>query len=173
MLKWILIGAGCLVGLVIVLFLIGLGRPRGHVAKVRARFMASAQKIFATLSDLERWPEWNAEMRAMMRQPDRDGHAVWLSKGKWGDMPMEIRRLEPPRLLETFVRDPGGTFQGTWTYEVEADETGCRVMITERGDVNSAFFRAMMLFHDNHATARRFLESLARRLGEEVSPESL
>jgi hypothetical protein len=63
-----------------------------------------------------------------------------------------------------------GTFAGSWDWELTAVPGGTVVTVTESGDVRSAFFRALIIFHDNAATMLAFHHAFARRLGVSVRP---
>lgn len=174
--KWIVWILAALVGLVVIALVIGWLRPVAHVARTEAEYAAPPGEVWAVLTDFAAWDDWNPEIASMERLEDRDGRAVWLAKGGWGDLPTEIVRAEPPDegssgVLETFV--DGGAFQGTWIYELAPSVPGTRLRITERGEVSNPLFRAMMIFHDNYASMRAFHEALATRLGEEVTVEEL
>ena len=175
--KWVLWSLAAVLALAVVALVIGWLRPAGHVARTQTEYAAPPVEMWTVLTDFAAWGEWNPEITSMERLEDRDGRAVWLAKGGWGDLPTEIVRSEPPGegspsgALETFV--DGGAFQGTWVYELAPSGTGTRMRITERGDVSNPVFRAMMIFHDDYASMRAFHEALATRLGEEVTVEEL
>src|SRR5262249_10272046 len=81
-----------------IVFVVGTVRPKTHVARCRARFRGSADAVWSRIADLERWPDWNRAVRKTTRQPDSGGREVWLTSGKWGDMPTIVERREPPHL---------------------------------------------------------------------------
>lgn len=171
--KWLLWTAGALLALAVIALVIGWLRPATHVARTESEYATPPIEVWAALTDFGAWGEWNSEITSMERLEDREGRAVWLAKGGWGDLLTEIVRSEPPAegspsgTLETFV--DGGAFQGTWVYELSPSGPGTRLRITERGEVSNPVFRAMMIFHDDYASMRAFHEALAGRLGEEVS----
>jgi hypothetical protein len=153
-------------------FLFGLTRPASHVARTRAHYHSAPEVLWAVLTDFERWPEWNPEVRAVRKLADRDGHPVLDIVGSWGAAATELTVLDPPRRLRTEM-DAGG-FAGSWSYElVGAEEGGTVLTVTEEGRVDSPFLRALMLFHDNWTTLMTFHRALGTRLGEVVEPERL
>lgn len=163
--KWVLIGLLVVVALVAAVFVVGLLRPAGHVASVRAELSAPPERVWETVADFESWGEWVPDVDRMERRPDRDGNQIWLTVGEWGELPTEVQVWEPPRRLKTYV--DGGAFRGYWTFEIEAAGEGSRVTVTEEGWVDNPLFRAMMIFHDNYASATAYLRALGARLGEE------
>lgn len=167
--KWILIGVGAVALLAVLLFLVGLTRPADHVARGRAVYSQTPDAIWATLADFEKWPDWNSNIQKMERREDRDGKQVWTFAGKWGEMPSRIELMEPPRRLVTrILEDAGLGFQGSWEYEIAAQGDGASLTITERGQVDSVLFRAMSIFHDNHATMKQCMIDLAKKFGQET-----
>lgn len=168
--RWLLVVPAVLAVLAALVFVVGLFRPRSHVARTRARFASPAASIWAVISDFERWAEWQPGMKRIERLPERDGLPALITEGEWGEMPMEIEVLEPPRRLVTFV--DGGVFRGRWTWELEpAAGGGTVVTLTEEGEIDNPFFRAVMIFHDNYKTMLGVQRALAGRLDETVEAE--
>jgi hypothetical protein len=153
-------------------FLFGLTRPTTHLARTRALYASSPEVLWATLADFERWPDWNPEVRSVQKLPDRNGRTVLNVVGSWGAAATELAVVDPPRRLRTEM--DAGDFAGSWSYELEgAAGGGTFLTVTEEGRVDSPFFRALMLFHDNWATMMAFHRALGARLGEVVEPERL
>jgi hypothetical protein len=148
------------------MLVVGLLRPATHVASTEAEYATAPGTLWEVIADLPRWAEWNPDIESMERLPDREGREVWMARGGWGDLPTEVVRSEPTRLLETFV--DGGAFSGTWVYELSPAGSGTLLRVTERGEVSNPFFRAMMIFHDNYESMRTFHTALAERIGERV-----
>ena len=170
--RWLMKGLAVLVALILLLFLYGLTRPEGHVASTQARYQAPPDVLWATLADFEKWPEWNPEVVSVAELPERNGHRVLDVVGSWGSAPTELAVVDPPRRLKTEM--DAGDFAGSWSYELTAvPEGGTLLTVTEEGRVRSAFFRALMVFHDNYATMMDFHRALGSRLGESVEAERL
>jgi polyketide cyclase/dehydrase/lipid transport protein len=167
--KWIVIAVVAIAALAAIVLVVGSLRPKTHVARCRADFRQSPEAVWSRIADLARWPEWNPAVRKAARKADRDGREVWITSGKWGDMPTVVERREPPHALRTRVADPNGSFEGTWTYEIADAPGGSTVILTERGSVSSPVFRFFMAFGDPHASMTEFLRSLAASFGEAAS----
>jgi hypothetical protein len=61
---------------------------------------------------------------------------------------------------------------GTWTYELHPEFAGCRLTITEHGEVYNPIFRFFARFVFGHyATLESFLGALGQRFGEDVTIE--
>jgi uncharacterized protein YndB with AHSA1/START domain len=167
--RWVLIVGGLLAGMVVLVVVVGMLRPKGHVARTQAKYRHTPEEVWTTLTDFAGWPEWNPEVKSVEKLDDRNGHPMLNVTGSWGVAPTELTVWDPPRRLET--RMDAGSFGGGWTYELTADAAGGTVLtVTESGEVHNPVFRALMLFHDNHATMMAFHRALAARLGESVEP---
>jgi uncharacterized protein YndB with AHSA1/START domain len=169
MMKWLLIIGSALVLLVVATLVVGLFLPADHVATTRSSIAASPSEVWALVSDWEAWAEWQPEITGVEARPDRDGHPVLLVTGGWGSMLIEVVESDEARRLVTDV--DGGAFRGRWTYDIEASSEGTLLTITEQGTVSNPLFRAMMLFHDNHATMLAYHRALGDRLGVAVTAE--
>ena len=170
--RWLIRGVVVVLGLALVMVLIGLTRPEGHVARTRAHYTSPIELVWSSVSDVERWPEWNPEVRSVERLPDRPGRRVYNVVGSWGTAPTELAVFEPPVRLRTEM--DAGDFSGAWTYDLALSaDGGTDLTVTEEGSVRNPLFRAMMIFHDNHATMIDYHRALGARLGESVTPEKV
>jgi uncharacterized protein YndB with AHSA1/START domain len=170
--RWLLVILGMLVVLVMVVVLVGYTRPKSHAARTQSKLAHSPEEVWAILADFEHWSEWNPEVKRVELQPDRNGHRALTVIGSWGEAPTEITVWEPPHRLVTDM-DAGG-FRGRWTYELSpASDGGTVLTVTEEGEVDNPLFRAMMMFHDNHATMMAYHRSLGSKLGEAVVPTEI
>lgn len=168
--KWLFIGVGVVVLLVVATLIVGMLRPAGHVARTQATYAQPPEAVWAVLADYERWSEWNPEVKTVERLADRGGHTMLNVVGSWGAAPTELVEVDPPRRLAT--RMDAGSFRGGWSYDLAPAPGGGTVLtVTEEGEVDNPFFRAMMIFHDNYATMMAFHGALATRLGGTVTPE--
>jgi len=52
--RWVVIILGAVIGLVVLMTLVGLTRPKGHVARTRAQYRATPEQLCATLTDFVR-----------------------------------------------------------------------------------------------------------------------
>jgi uncharacterized protein YndB with AHSA1/START domain len=162
--RWILIIIGVLFGLVALVFIVGLLRPKSHTATHTTVLSAPPERVWAEIADVDRAPEWVPEVTKVERLPDRDGRPSYRESFGGFEATTVIRVSEPPRLLVKEIV-PGGAFHGSWTWELAPEGTGTRLTITERGTVENPFFRGMMIFHDNTKSARDYATALARRVG--------
>jgi uncharacterized protein YndB with AHSA1/START domain len=170
--KWILFVVGALVLLAALLALIGAFLPREHSATCRARFRAGAEALFQRLADVEAYPAWHADVRAVRFLEPVGETRVFVEETKEGPRRYAIEACEPPRRLVLRVADDSLPYGGTWTYRVEPEASGCMVSVTEDGFVKPVIFRTLARFvFGYHATMESALRGLAQALGESVTIE--
>ena len=167
--KWFLRGVITLVVLILAAFAVAALLPASHVVRLEARYSASADTVWTTLTNFESWAEWNSAVERMERSEVQDDRDTWLSIGEWGEMPTVIVELRKSSRLVTEV--DGGAFHGSWTYDLEPDGTGTMLTITERGQIPFPPFRLFNIGRDNTESARRFLVDLGRHFAEVTVPE--
>lgn len=165
---FIVIGLVALVGMMAV---VGSFVPRHHVAARSARFRASAEALWRTLTEFPEMPSWAPEVTRVARLPDRNGHPVWLHVGRRWSAPMEIIEFEAPRRFRMQVADPKLPFSGSWTYEVAASGEGTVVTITEDGEIGNPLMRFLSRFvFGQTSTMDAYLKALGEKHGETVTP---
>jgi len=173
--QWILLIIGGLIALVLLLVVIGLFLPRSHRATSALQISKSPAEVWAAIRDLGRVPEFWPEIKTAVRQPDRDGHEVWLQTMKNGfALPLVIEEDRPPTRLVTRIAIEGkAPFGGSWIYEVAESGGGTRVTLTEDGFVDNPLFRVISKLMGYHTTLDGYLKALARRFGESAQPTHL
>ena len=129
--------------------------------------------VWAAVRDFESLPRWWGDMQRVERVTGTAGGDMWTYHMSSGPITIAVESSEPPRQLVTrIVADEDAPFGGTWTYDLVPAGDGTRVTITEDGYINSLFFRFVAnVFMGVHGTADSYLESLARRFGQEIEPE--
>lgn len=171
--QWVLFIVGGLVALILALVIVGLLLPRTHVATSTIELAKPPSEVWSLIRDLGQVPAFWPEIKSSVRQPDRNGHEVWLQTMKNGfALPLEIDEDQPPSRLVTRIAIEGkAPFGGLWIYEVSASGTGSRVKVTEDGFVDNPLFRVISKVMGHHATLDSYLRALGKRLGESVEPE--
>ena len=164
--KWLLIAIAGVVLLVLVIAVVGALLPKGHVASRQAHFKKPAAEVFALISDFAAAPTWRRDVKQVELLPPREGKPAFREVGPNGPLVMVVEESSPPRRLVNRIVDQSA-FGGTWTFEISDEPGGCRVAITERGEVYNPIFRVLgRFFISPTATIERYLASLGDKLGE-------
>ena len=173
--KWVLIAAATLVGLVAIAAIIGMVVPREHIAGVTITVRQPPDSVWKVVRDLGGVPQWWSEMKQSVRDPGAVGAERWQQDVGGFKMALLVETEEPPRRLVTRVDSPpDGPFGGTWTYDITPVDSGTKFTVTERGWIGSPLFRFMSRFiFGYYGTQESYARALGRRFGEEVSPARL
>ena len=162
--RWIvwIVAAIALAGALVVI--IGYSLPKEHSATRVARVALPPEAVYALLTDVDKYPSWRPGVRALTRQPDRDGRPAWTEEVSGMKIPLHFEKMERPSLLVARIADPSLPFGGTWTYRLAPAAGGSEVTITEDGEVYNPFFRFMSRFVFGHtATLDEFVKNLEAR----------
>lgn len=163
--KWIVIAVVVLGALIALVALIGSRLPQSHHASVEQIVTAPPEAVWMTITDVEAFPSWRADVKRVQRLPDREGRPAWIEEGRSGKITLAVERLEPPRLLVGRIADPELPFGGTWTYEITPVPGGSRLRITEDGEIYNPIFRFMARFLFGYeGTIRSYTAALQKRL---------
>lgn len=164
--KWIVIALGVVAIAGALAALIGSRLSKTHQASVEKVFPVAPDVIWATITNVEAFPTWRAGVTRVERLPDRNGYPVWIEHGRSGRFTLAVERMEAPRLLVGRIADPDLPFGGTWTYELTSAPAGCRLTITENGEIYNPLFRFMARFIFGYdSTIRGYMTSLEARVG--------
>jgi uncharacterized protein YndB with AHSA1/START domain len=171
--KWALIVAGSLVGVVVLITIVGAMLPRDHVATMRATIPAPQEQVWAALTDVASYPTWRGDVKKV--DVNSPSPLSWTEHTKQGDMTLVTEVFEPPRRLVGRIQDKGMPFGGAWEYQLApapGDATRTIVTITERGWVSNPVFRFVSKYVMGHySTLDSYLKALGRKFGGDVSPE--
>jgi hypothetical protein len=171
MLKILLIIVALLLGTILLVVMIGYALPKDHVAARAISLRQRPADVFALISDFKNEPAWRPDVQQVELLPERDGHTRFLEKSKSGAIPFEVEELTPPVRMVTRIDGERLPFGGRWIFEVSPTAEGCRLNITERGEVYNPVFRFVARFILGYTgTMNSYLTSVARRFGEGASP---
>jgi uncharacterized protein YndB with AHSA1/START domain len=141
MIKWTLIIVGTLAALVAVMAIIGVFMPVAHRASRTVNIEAPPERVFAVLTDVERYPEWRPDVKQVSRLADAGGAMRWQETGAQGTIPYRVIEQAPPARWVVRIDDPSLPYGGSWTYELRVESTGTSLTITEDGEVYHPIFR--------------------------------
>lgn len=162
--KWLLIVALSLAGLLILIVIIGALLPQKHRTTRTITLRQSPEVVWNLISGP---PTWRPEIRKYEELPPREGHRMWRETDKH-DQTITYENLEssPPRRLVNRIADPKLPFGGSWTYEITSEGSGCSLTITEDGEVYNPLFRFVSRFIMGHAaTINTYFKDLQTKLG--------
>jgi uncharacterized protein YndB with AHSA1/START domain len=172
---WIVFVLVILAGIFTLLVFIGSFLPRCHVAALALRTRKPPEMVWEVLTDEAASLAWRHDLIAISRMPDQGGRSVWRERYKGNfTLVVEIIEAVPPCRLVKRIAGEGAPFRGHWAFDLEPLEEGCRVRLTEVGEVSNPFYRFLArLLMDPTVYLERYLEALARRLGEAAVLEDL
>ncbi len=135
--------------------------PEKHEASVSREFQSNRDEVWKILSDFAHWPEWRTDLKAI-----RLGSNTFTEVSTSGEaVEYRIEEFTTPERMVTRITTTGLPYGGAWTYELVATDTGCRLTITEEGEVYNPVFRFMSRFVFGHeSTMRQYLDDLAKRI---------
>lgn len=172
MTRLVLLVVGGLCALVAVVALVGACLPREHRAAVRARFAADPERVYALIADVEGFPSWRADVRAVREIEPRGGRPAFVEEGRHGSVTYAVTADEPPRRRVLAIADEDLPYGGTWTFELASEGAGTTVTVTEDGFVRPVLMRPIARFVlGYHATMEAWLRDLGGALGEDVTVE--
>lgn len=170
--RWVLGTVGVLVAIGLIIYAVGLLLPKSHVASMSARYAASPEALWTTLTDPASFPQWRPGVTRVEILPDENGQRGWREFGSQDAISYRVTQSDRPRRLVARIADANLPFGGTWTYELVPADSGTRLTITERGEVYNPIFRFVSRFVMGYTgTMTGVLRALGTRQGETVVPE--
>ncbi|MBI3269670.1 MAG: SRPBCC family protein [Planctomycetes bacterium] len=166
----VLLGAFALFLAVVVgvVVLLGSRYPTHHTFARVLRVRKSPDEVWRVITDFGAQTAWNPLLRGAERLPDHEGREVWREISRQGPpMLLETTESRPPRRLVRTITDTKAAFRGRWEFELEsAAPDGCRIQLTEHGDVPNPFFRFMVNVVGPAQYVEAYLRGLAKHFGE-------
>lgn len=150
----------------------GRSMPREHTAASSVTLVASADSVFALLSDIKRMPSWWREVQSVRRLTGRKRESwEWAMRGT-GPMQMELTSVSyGERMVTTILNEDQQDWGGRWVFTVDRTAAGTEVHLVEEGWVEKPLFRVMVKMRGGpHRLVDSYLRSLGAHLGETVTP---
>jgi uncharacterized protein YndB with AHSA1/START domain len=166
--KWALLAIAVVIVIIVVVIVAGMIISQAHVASRTARFSAPPEAVWKAVTDVQAYPTWRGDVKAIERLPDGRGGPAWVEISRRGErLPLETVQSIPPRTFVARIADPNLPFGGTWTYEIAPADGGSTLTITERGEIYNPLFRFMTRFVFGYtATMEGYLQALGEKLGK-------
>lgn len=157
-----------LAGLVVMVagvFLVGRSLPEAHQATVSAHFNQPITRVWQVLTDYAGYPAWR-KLKGVTLLPAENGCQRWQEVSGWGDTVTfaEVEKQPEVRLVIR-IADENLPFGGQWTYQLQEQEGGTHLTITEKGQVYHPVFRFMSRYVLGHTRSiKQYQDALGRYL---------
>ena len=170
MLKLIGVAVAVLVGLVAVTLIIGYLLPVKHAVARALWLHQKPETVFALVTDFPAARSWRKGLQSVELLPSENGRTRFREKGKDGVIAFEVVSLDPPNRLITQIADKKLPFGGAWIFDITPTSEGCRLNITEQGEVYNPVFRVVSRFFLGYTrTLDGYLASVAAKFGEKAA----
>jgi ribosome-associated toxin RatA of RatAB toxin-antitoxin module len=166
--RWFLVIVGIFIFIFLVFLIWGLLQPVKHSITRSMHLKQKPETVFAVVDNSTNLPNWSSTVMQVESLPDRDGKPVARVTMRWGHMQMIMTQLDcspPTRLVISMAKEDGPTL-GTWTYQLAAENEGCRITLTEEGEMKNPFFRAIGRMRGLDANVVQTLRDLAKKFDE-------
>lgn len=170
--RWVWSVATAIAVLALLVLLFGSLLPRRFSVTRAIVFHRPAAEVWKVVTDVPAIPSWRPGVVKIEPGPDRNGRPTWVETFR-NNMKISVADTvtTPGHVFEREIFGEGVPFTGRWTFDLSAHEGGCRLVLTEDGDVPNVFFRFVSKFVMGHvAHVDRYLLDLARKFGEEAKP---
>jgi len=172
MLKISGIALAILLGSIVLVVVIGYALPKKHITARAIPLRQKPAEVFALISNFKEAPSWRPDVREVELLPPTNSRMRFVEKSKNGEITMEVMQTDSPQRLVTRVADSKLPFGGFWIFEILPAPDGCRLNITERGEIYNPVFRFVSRFILGYsATLDTYLKNVARKFGSIADPE--
>ncbi|HMI51361.1 MAG TPA: SRPBCC family protein [Candidatus Saccharimonadales bacterium] len=167
MLKIVLIAVAVLFLAFALIALLGFCLPKSHVVSRAIALRQRPEAVFSLLSGFTEGASWRPELKRVEILPPSEGRQVFRETTGQGALTMEVVESRFPHRLVTHIVDRNLPFGGYWIYEVWPTAEGCRLNITERGEIYNPVFRFVARFFLGYTrTIDTYLTNVAGKFGE-------
>jgi len=158
-----------IVVLAAVVALVGSRLPKNHTASRSILLHRSPKEVYDVVRDFNSSPSWRSDVKSV-EVKTQPGKTTFREVGS-DTVDYEVAEDVPGQKLVTRILNTDLGYSGKWTYEFPPEGDGTRVKITEDGEVSNVLFRFMSRYVLGHtSTMDSYLNSLAKRFGENVTP---
>jgi len=147
--------------LVVILYVAGSTLPKEHVASSSRDFKSSQHDVWLVLADFSHWPAWRSDLKEIKLA--QNGFTEVLSSGESIDY--RIEEFTTPERIVIRIATEGLPYGGSWTFKLTSVGEGCRVTITESGEVYNPIVRVISKYLIGHTSSmERCLEDLGKKI---------
>lgn len=144
--KWILIIAGIIIGIMVIIYLIGMLLPVKHSATVQDIIPAKPEQVWRRITDVSGFSAWRKNLDSVVVTNDLE----WIEVSGSNKTPLRFKERIPAKRLVTSINSKDLPFGGDWVFELEPKENGTLLTITENGEVYNPIFRFMSKYVMGH-----------------------
>lgn len=160
--KWALIVLVALVAIFVIMYVIGKILPQHHTAEHSETIPISREELWKLITNFKEWPSWRSDLKKITMTGERTFTEVTSHSDT---IDYAITTMEPAKQLVTTIATENLPYGGSWTYLLTDDGTGCKLTITENGEVYNPIFRFLSRFvFGHHATLRTFFKDLNKKV---------
>ncbi len=106
-----------------------VNRTAPVIAEAETEIAAPRERVWARLVDVERWPEWNHEVKKVKLKGGLEVGSVFRWKAGPGTITSTFQAIDPPRHVAWTGKTLSLEAVHSWT--LEPTETGTRVLTAE------------------------------------------
>jgi len=167
LLKIFLVVVVALTALIVIVVVAGWCLPKSHVVSRSITLRQRPGTVFELISNFPASPSWRSDVKRVEMLPAENGRIRFCEAGNNGTITYEVVESQPAQRLVTQIADKSLPFGGTWIFELQPTADGCRLTITENGEVYNPVFRFVSRFVLGQTrTIDNYLSDLAHKFGE-------
>jgi len=173
MLKIVLLIGAVALGVVVLVVVVGCLLPKQHFAARALALHRKPEEVFQLISDFKAAPTWRSDVQQIEMLEAVNGHVRYREKSTNGTLTFEVMESSPPSRMVTRIADAGMPFGGRWIFEITPVGDGCRLNLTERGEIYNPVFRFVSRFLLGYErTLDTYLQDVSRKFDESAVPEA-
>jgi hypothetical protein len=156
---------------VVVVIVIGYLLPVHHVAARVINLRRKPEEVFSLISNIQAAATWRVGVKKVELLSGSQSPTRFREVTDDGTITYEITGLKPPARMVTKISDPNLPFGGSWIYEISPTQEGCRLNITESGEVYNPVFRFLSrLVLGYNGSLDKYLKSVSRKFRDDAQP---
>src|ERR1041385_1263241 len=155
--KIVLIFFVVLIALMVIMMLLGRMLPVKHTASQSKLFISSCNEVWNVVTDVTHWKSWLSDLKDLSITND----STFVADG----VEYAISNSVPGVSFTTTIITKDLPYGGMWHYVFEKEGEGCRLTVTEIGEVYNPMFRFMSKYIFGHdGSLRKFMEVLSKHI---------
>jgi hypothetical protein len=131
---------------IIVAVFVGRSLPVKHTASVSGSFSSSPEEVWKVVVNVGELKSWRKDVKDVTIT----GLDTFIENGSNGEIEFRVSNSVPGVSHTTTIISKDLPFGGGWSYVFEKEGTGCKLTITEHGEVYNPFFRFMSKYIFGH-----------------------